>query len=246
MLGQNPCVKHNNIIYCLLFDFSLQMRKCEDTACCSPSSLPRDQLHWLPLPVLDNTGEHYRPFQECYKSGDPSDGDMPSVLQEKTDRRAPKPRQTPAVPTVASEEPALSPAYAAKFTGQNARVLVECVDCRKPRVVHSTTRLSERQKLGLAIVFSEYEYSCGSEVVPPEHSLHNKVFVRMTLTCESRVESSYYSSDIGRKDTCCFCACPEAEVDGDLKKQYKTVLPVCVACRATGHEVPCMRPHGKK
>ena len=124
------------------------------------------------------------------------------------------------------------PAGAAKFTGQNARVLVECVDCRKPRVVHSTTRLSERQKLGLAIVFSEYEYSCGSEVVPPEHSLHNKVFVRTTLTCESRVESSYYSSDIGRKDTCCFCACPEAEVDGDLKKQYKTVLPVCVACRA--------------
>ena len=69
------------------------------------------------------------------------------------------------------------------------RVLVECVDCRKPLVVHSTTRLSERQKLGLAIVFSEYEYSCGSEVVPPEHSLHNKVFVRTTLTCESRVES---------------------------------------------------------
>ena len=127
-----------------------------------------------------------------------------------------------------------------------ARVLVECVDCRKPRVVHSTTRLSERQKLGLAIVFSEYEYSCGSEVVPPEHSLHDKVFVRTTLTCESRIESSYYSSDIGRKDTCCFCACPEAEVDGDLKKQYKTVLPVCVACRATGHEVPCMRPYGKK
>ena len=95
-------------------------------------------------------------------------------------------------------------------------------------------------------MFSEYEYSCGSEVVPPEHSLHNKVFVRTTLTCESRVESSYYSSDIGRKDTCCFCACPEAEVDGDLKKQYKTVLPVCVACRATGHEVPCMRPYGKK
>ena len=103
---------------------------------------------------------------------------------------------------------------------------MECVDCRKPRVVHSTTRLSERQKLGLAIVFSEYEYSCGSEVVPPEHSLHNKVFVRTTLTCESRVESSYYSSDIGRKDTCCFCACPEAEVDGDLK----TVQNCCSAC----------------
>ena len=47
---------------------------------------------------------------------------------------------------------------------QNARFLVTCVECRKPRVLYSLHKLSERQKVSLVVSMSEYDYTCGEHL----------------------------------------------------------------------------------
>ena len=42
------------------------------------------------------------------------------------------------------------------------------------------------------------------------------------------VEVAYYSSDVGRKDTCSHLE--NTMINMDLKKNYKTVLPICQGC----------------
>ena len=111
--------------------------------------------------------------------------------------------------------------------------------------MHSKSKLTDRQKMQLALALSEYEYSCGAPATPPSHSLSGKVFMRLNLTCESIIELPYYSSSIARTDLCCHCAAADTPVDQELKKQYKTVLPVCVQCAKKNLMPPCLRPYGK-
>ena len=96
----------------------------------------------------------------------------------------------------------------------------------------------------LVITLSEFEYNCGSPVVEPDHFLKNKVFVRPGLSCATPVEIPYYSSDIGCKDLCAVCAAPDAQIDAELKKKFKTVLPQCMECNEKGFKVITQRPYG--
>ena len=48
-------------IHCRERQYSTQFRKCENTECCPAPRLPREKLMWLPDPILDETGEHYKP-----------------------------------------------------------------------------------------------------------------------------------------------------------------------------------------
>jgi len=137
-----------------------------------------------------------------------------------------------------------SSASSSVLTAQNAHSVTECVECSKPRVIYSKAKLTERQKTMLALLLSEYEYSCGSPVTPPSHALSGTVFMRLTLTCNDQIEIPYYSADIGRHDLCCYCAHDGTVVDQELKKKFKTVLPVCQACRDKSLVVPCFRPYG--
>ncbi len=50
-----------------------------------------------------------------------------------------------------------------------------------------------------------------------------KVFTRLTITCESFIEHSYYGSDLVRKDVCCVCGGENATVDPELKKSIRLV-----------------------
>ena len=60
------------------------------------------------------------------------------------------------------------------------------------------------------------------------------------------VEIPYYGADVGRKDICGHCGCAEAQIDLELKKIYKTVLPMCAACQESGKLPITHRPYGKK
>ena len=106
------------------------------------------------------------------------------------------------------------------FTAQNAQVICECVECRKPRVIYSKNKLTERQKMQMALVMSEYEYSCGAPATPPGHGLHGHVFARLNITCENIIEVLYYSAAIGRRDLCCYCGVGDTEINQDLKKRF--------------------------
>lgn len=90
-------------------------------------------------------------------------------------------------------------------TPQHARATILCVECRKPRVLYSKHVLTERQKVSLVIILSEFDYTCGAPITPPHHLLHGVVMTRSQMSCASAVEVTYYSGDIGRKDTCCHC-----------------------------------------
>ena len=117
---------------------------------------------------------------------------------------------------------------------QNARFLVTCVECRKPRVHYSLHKLTERQKVSLVVSLSEYDYTCGA------------VMVRASLTCAMPVEIPNYGSELGRRDICALCAAEEAETDQELKKKYKTVLPICITCKEVGKTPVIQRPFGKQ
>lgn len=165
---------------------------------------------------------------------------MPNVMQEEdADAESGEATSTSSVAT-----PQFAPST--MTSTQNARFLVNCVECRKPRVMYSLHKLTERQKVSLVTSMSEYDYTCGAPVLPPSNTLHNKVMVRAFLTCSMPVEIPYYGSELGRTDTCAHCAAEEAETDQELKKKHKTVLPICIACREAGKTPVLQRPYGKQ
>ena len=98
----------------------------------------------------------------------------------------------------------------------------------------------------LAVALSEYEYSCGSNLIPPScESLLQELTLNAHLTCQQPIEVAYYGSDVGRKDLCCRCGGVNGVVDPDLKKKFKTVLPICDACIADKKVAVTQRPYGK-
>jgi hypothetical protein len=132
------------------------------------------------------------------------------------------------------------------FTAQKAAGTVDCKECGKPRLIYSKFKLTERYKLQLAMLVSEYEYTCGSPLTPPTHPLHGKTLVRLNLDCARPMETSYYSSQISHTDICYYCGIKEALVDLELKKRYKIVYPLCVDCSKRGFSHCCLRPFGKE
>jgi hypothetical protein len=58
------------------------------------------------------------------------------------------------------------------FTAQNARFTVACKECERPRLIYGKSMLTERHKVQLALLLSNYEFTCGSPITPPDHPLH--------------------------------------------------------------------------
>ena len=71
-----------------------------------------------------------------------------------------------------------------------------------------------------------------------------QMYVRMSLNCGDHIEWAYYSCQKFVCGICCYC-CDQstggARRDA-LRKQYKTVLPVCDSCFESGKEIPKSRP----
>ena len=222
--------------------------------CCAPKETTAD-LHWLPEPVLDETGDHYLPY-EAVKSQDTDEKDRPSLKPQKT-KSTPKPSstQSPQPSTSTAQETATSDLTRTSTKGggmlafhsaQTDRATIVCVECQKPRVIYSNTKLSQRQEVLLAINMSEYEYTCGSHLFPPScERLLQTLTLRPQLTCAQPVELPFYGAELGRKDLCCHCAAPNAFTDPLLKEQYKTVLPICDGCVADHKTAVVQRPFKK-
>ena len=238
--------------------YVFQIKKCTDESCCVAPQLPREMLSWLPDPVMEDDGEHFKTYQQAMALESTTDKDCPSIKAAQKAQKAPRMsvKATAVVTTMDgsgtssaghdnSRDDASEMRHRSLHTAQNARSTVECVECRKPRVLYSTHKLTERQQTTLVLLVSEYEYSCGAPVTTPESTLHGKVVIRPQLTCAAPVEVSYYSSNIGRKDICSFCASIDAEVDSILKKSFKTVLPICKDCKGQGRVPVTMRPYGR-
>ncbi|WAR05994.1 LOW QUALITY PROTEIN: hypothetical protein MAR_021363 [Mya arenaria] len=150
--------------------------------------------------------------------------------------------------TLVNEEPVeINRRVDVPLSTQNARAIATCIECRKPRVVYSKTKLSQRKEVLLATCLSDYDYSCGAQLFPPSapSTLKSSVVIRPFLQCASPIELCYYGADLGRKDLCTYCADLESETDAELKKLYKTVLPICQKCRELKKEPIVQRKYGK-
>ncbi|WAR09093.1 hypothetical protein MAR_019051 [Mya arenaria] len=89
------------------------------------------------------------------------------------------------------------------------------------------TKVNKRNK-------ERYDYTCGSVIVPEGDSLEGVVSVRQQMDCSTPIEFPYYAGNnpvAVRKDICCHCGEGGTERDAALLQKYKTVLPVCRACK---------------
>lgn len=130
-------------------------------------------------------------------------------------------------------------------TVQNARSMAECVECRKPRVIYLYRQMTERQQYSLDLGLRDWEYSCGSPLLPPSNPVYKSVMCRSSLSCESPVEIAYIRAGLGPLNICCYC-CSESkgQVEQELHKTVKTVLPICQECLDCGKEIITQRPYG--
>ena len=233
--------------HCRVRNYSFQIRKCSDADCCLP---PQNHYDWLPDPMIDeNDVNHYKSFEHIYGTNT-DEYDRPSfknqVNAEVSSKK--KDKVTDPLVTILPDDPELK-GYTG-FTAQQARYVISCTECEKPRLIYSKFRLSERQSVQMLTLLSEYDYVCGAPVTVPEGNLHGKIFTRLNIDCSRPLETCFYSSDLDqRKDVCYYCGQSGAEIDEGLKEKFKSVSPVCGECRGRGLKCPCMRPkpfhHGK-
>ena len=58
------------------------------------------------------------------------------------------------------------------FLQHRMQCIQEHVRCVKKNMIDLWQKLTERQKVQLAILLSDFEYASGGPVTPPEHALH--------------------------------------------------------------------------
>ena len=193
-------------MHCKVSHYVVQIRKCKDPSCCSAPVLSEAEMMWLQDPVKDESGEHFKVYEEV-NGTETTEADRPSLNDKQKKKAQKKPGETRTVE----------------------------VECRKPRVIYSRHRLTERQQTSVAVAMSEFDYTYGSVLLPPENPMYNnKIMCRSELTCETPVDLQHYTSGLELIDLCVHCATETGEVNADLKKKFKTVLQICKKCKDTG------------
>ena len=87
-------------------------------------------------------------------------------------------------------------------------------------------------------VTEEGLYVCGSPLFEPD-SNYSGIVVRESIQCANPMEVVYYASKtIGLPIVCYHCGKGNDMLDDEetreLKRQYCTVRPICVTCKAAG------------
>ncbi|XP_052813249.1 uncharacterized protein LOC128240590 [Mya arenaria] len=132
-------------------NYTFQLRKCSDSSCCLPSTIPRDELLWLPDPVLDEEGYHYKPYSDV-KGAETNDDNRPSLIaKQQKQQHKPSTQQPVQHDETEDRDPEMPTNEPSLCSVQNARAVVSCSECRKPRVIYSKHKLSERQKMSLVL-----------------------------------------------------------------------------------------------
>ena len=94
------------------------------------------------------------------------------------------------------------------FTGKRVRDLVMCGECLKETM----------------------NYVCGSDLFPSDHELHQTVYVRTSIECNSPIEAAYYSYSHFPL-ICYYCGGFNAERDPELLNKFRSVTPMCSYCK---------------
>lgn len=170
--------------HCHRSTYALQLCKClRDTCAYCLTHLLRmsmkefNSLCYLPLPILDSTMQHYKPFKDLY-SQLPNERDRPSLGTTKH-----------------SDEEEVDKANRKLLSSSGrVRAAVTCGECFKPRCVYSEAALTQKGKDMLCEL--ECSYTCGSVLFPPTSPYHSSIVTRVNLTCHDCVEAQYYPDQI--------------------------------------------------
>lgn len=224
--------------HCQERHYSFQVKKCGLDSCefgvCQPPRLPRevfDSLCWLPDPIPDtaSTG-HYKRYADL-KGVATTDKHRPS-LKSKADHDA----------SILQKQGCPN----SLLTAQRVHDVIICSECSKPRCIFSNNKLSAQEQCLLDQVKENNDYSCGSPLVPPEHDLHGKVFVRILQRCSDHIELAYYSCKQAYDGVCCYCTSSDASKPHKFLQEFHTVLPICENCRLTKAVITRMPKAGSK
>ncbi|CAB5377724.1 unnamed protein product [Rhizophagus irregularis] len=116
------------------------------------------------------------------------------------------------------------------------RDFVFCISCSKLRCLFSQYVLDDSDYEALQTAMKTFAYTCGSPIVPENHFLYDKVFVRMNLTCNLPIEQVYYSCKIEHSQICYYCGEEDNLVEPlqEILSQFQTVYPLCEVCQERG------------
>ncbi|CAG8461193.1 11025_t:CDS:2 [Racocetra fulgida] len=96
--------------------------------------------------------------------------------------------------------------------------------------------LTENEEIQLQTTLDSLCYTCGSQLLPEDHELSKYLSVRLNITCDSPIESTYFSCRIKKLDICYWCGESEdlVEPSDKLKAEWKTIYPLCAFCKENG------------
>ena len=185
------------------------------------------KLNSLPLPLLDESKEHYLKFEEVF--GKPiSEADQPSLV---------------AVPT--DEQKQIDRDRRSLLAATKVHTTITCGECNKPHCIYANTNLTREQEFQISSVKESKMYTCGSPLFASENS---SIIVREALVCSSPIEAQYYSAKLIHFPPISYhCGlAEEALADNEeiqeLKKCYAIVLPICFICLHDGKKPHCKKP----
>ena len=95
----------------------------------------------------------------------------------------------------------------------------------------------------LSVAQENEHFLCGMQPFDSDHPLHGVIIARDSLECHDPVEFDYYNSNKHQEqpwyepNLCAYCANTSGDegiLDKNLLKEWKSVLPLCEACHASG------------
>ena len=220
---------------CLIRKYTFSVKTCFEPSCtiCQPPRLPAsiyERIHHLPDPIPDDSGEHYKSFEELYGMKT-TERHCPSVASKAT-----KGHGMPFSPTAQ--------------TATNVGETICCAECQKPRVSYSPHKIQYSRCELLKETLESVSYSCGTSlqelllgtrpcddedsaaeantdtqlVDQARQSAFPEVYVRDHLRCQDAIEIPYYSSQLFI-DRCIHCASMEQLVND------QECYPSCRNCK---------------
>lgn len=176
-VGYRSFVEH----CCRSSKYFFEIKKCGNSHCeiCGPTTMEADlfaKIKPFPDPVPSENGLHFKSFGEVYGTKTSQDH-CPSLGTSACKMKA----STTVVGNVTLKK-------------ETVRNIVKSVSCNKPRCVFAAKKLPPEQSKEFHRVAEDYEYSCGAELLPTGHPLHDVVVLRPALSCSVDIEWVYVSA----------------------------------------------------
>ncbi|CAC5366418.1 unnamed protein product [Mytilus coruscus] len=205
--------------------YGFQLKKCGNCPYCVLNPIRLDdaefnKLHFLPDPIPDETGQHYKPFDQLY-------GMMTND------------KHRPSFANVQGIEAEADKINRDVLKSGKSRDVILCSECFKPRCVYSNTKMTREQDGILLRIKEDDNYTCG-DAFPEDSGL----FVRESLSCNSEVEINYFGAAMRHfvPPCCIYCGKTEDLLDDEddyiqnLYTMFSVVRPLCKTCRTSGKE----------